>query len=73
MTKKADSYEDMFENLQNIVNKMDDGELTLEDSLKNYENGIKLCNKLYKILNAAEGKVSVLKNNQEEEFKISEE
>lgn len=71
MARKSETYEEMLENLQSIVTKMDNGDSTLEESLKNYENGIKLCNKLLKTLNDAEGKIAILKNK-EEEFKISE-
>lgn len=70
MARKKESFENMLENLETMVDSMDSGELTLEDSMKNYENGIKLCNKLYKILNDAEGKIKILNKDCEEEFPI---
>lgn len=59
--------------LEEIAGIMDNEQLTLEQSMKYYEEGIKLCNKLYKTLNEAEGKVKILTNDREEEFELSEE
>ncbi len=59
MGRKKESFENMLEKLEIIVESMDNGEITLEDSMKSYEEGIKLCNKLYKVLNDAEGKIKV--------------
>lgn len=71
MAKKNDSYEDQFEKLESIVERMDNGQLSLMDSMKDYEEGIKLCNKLYKTLNEAEGKIKIISENQEEvDFEI---
>lgn len=66
MAKKVESYEEQFERLEKIVERMDNGELSLMDSMKDYEEGVKLCNKLFKTLNEAEGKIKVISENQEE-------
>ncbi|MCS4447782.1 exodeoxyribonuclease VII small subunit [Clostridium botulinum] len=63
--------ENMLEKLETIVDSMDNGEITLEDSMKSYEEGIKLCNKLYKVLKDAEGKIKILEDNKEEDFESS--
>lgn len=68
MPKKNDNYEEMMTKLESIVDYMENGQLTLEDSMKNYEDGIKLCNKLYKILNEAEGKIKILTEQGEADF-----
>lgn len=68
MGRKKESFENMLEKLEIIVESMDNGEITLEDSMKSYEEGIKLCNKLYKVLSDAEGKIKVLEDNKEEDF-----
>lgn len=60
MVKKAETFEQMFERLEKISKDMEDNELSLDENMKNYEEGIKLCNKLYKILNEAEGKVKII-------------
>ena len=48
---------------------MEKNELPLEELMKEYEGGIKLINKLYKTLNALEGKITVIKENMEVELK----
>jgi exodeoxyribonuclease VII small subunit len=68
MPKKNDNYEEMMTKLESIVDYMENGQLALEDSMKNYEDGIKLCNKLYKILNEAEGKIKILTEQGEADF-----
>ena len=68
MVKKAQSYEAMFSNLDDIVKKMDNGDMTLEESLKDYEAGIKLCNSLFKILKDSEGRIEIIKNGKIEDF-----
>ena len=63
MPKKNESYENMMLQLEKIVVNMENGELSLDESMKKYEDGIKICNKLYKMLNEAEGKIKLLNNN----------
>lgn len=70
MARKNESYESMMERLEEIVNSMDSSELSLEESMKKYEEGIKLCNKLYKTLNEAEGKIKLLTDDGEKDFDI---
>lgn len=66
---KKESYEDMLINLQDILSKMESNELPLEELMKEYENGVKLINKLYKTLNSLEGKITVIKDDMEMELK----
>ncbi|AGK97668.1 exodeoxyribonuclease VII small subunit [Clostridium pasteurianum] len=73
MAAKSESYENMIKKLDDIVSSMENKELTLQETMKSYEQGIKLCNKLYKYLNEAEGKVKILSNEQEEDFLGNEE
>jgi exodeoxyribonuclease VII small subunit len=72
VVKKAETYETQLEMLEKIVENMDSGEVSLADSMKDYEEGVKLCNKLYKTLNEAEGKIKVISGNSEEEFSIKQ-
>lgn len=69
MPKKSESYEEVLSKLESIVNTMENTPMSLQDSLKAYEDGVKLCNKLYTILNEAESKVKILNENIEEDFK----
>ena len=66
---RKESYEEMLNNLQDILSKMENNELPLEELMKEYENGVKLINKLYKTLNSLEGKISVIKDDIEMELK----
>lgn len=68
MVSKNESYEAMLGKLDKIVASMEKEELTLEGTMKNYEEGIKLCNKLYKYLNDAEGKIKILSGGEEKDF-----
>jgi exodeoxyribonuclease VII small subunit len=72
MAKKKESYENMMERLEEIVDLMDGNEITLEETMINYEEGIKICNSLYKILNDTEGKIKILTAEGEKEFMESE-
>lgn len=72
MAKKKESYENMMERLEEIVDLMDGNEITLEETMVNYEEGIKICNSLYKILNDTEGKIKILTAEGEKEFINSE-
>lgn len=73
MPKKNETYETMLARLEEIVSFMDSNEVSLNDSIKKYEEGVTLCNKLYKLLNEAEGKVKLLNENGESNFQTVEE
>ena len=68
MAKKNENYEVLLNKLKDIVNGMENNEQPLEESMKSYEEGVKLCNKLYTILNNMEGKINILNNDNEEVF-----
>ncbi len=68
MAKKKETYENMMGRLEEIVNLMDGSEVTLEQTMINYEEGIKICNSLYKILNDTEGKIKILTDEGERDF-----
>jgi exodeoxyribonuclease VII small subunit len=55
-------FEQAIEELENLVSMMEDGELSLENSLKSFEEGIKLTRKCQTELNNAEKRVQVLIN-----------
>jgi len=61
---KAESFdfEKALENLEELVTSMEEGDLSLEDSLKAFETGIKLTRECQGALKAAEQKVQVLIN-----------
>ncbi len=73
MVSKRESYEGMISKLEDTVSSMENGEMTLEKTMENYEAGVALCNKLYKYLNEAEGKIKILSGDKEENFPGNEE
>lgn len=73
MVKKNVSYEEMLRRLDKIVTIMESSELTLDDSISNYEEGMKLCNSLYKELSQAESKIQILTEQGEKDFPTYEE
>jgi len=63
MSKKvADSinFENSLTELETVVKKMEQGDLSLEDSLQNFEQGVKLARLCQNALKDAEQKVRVL-------------
>ncbi|WP_194866474.1 exodeoxyribonuclease VII small subunit [Pseudoalteromonas sp. PPB1] len=67
-TKKPEnmSFEEAVDELEGIVQGMERGELTLEQSLKQFERGIKLANASSQKLQQAEQKVAILLGNDEQ-------
>lgn len=68
MARKVESYEETYKNLENIIESMESGELSLEKSIESYEEAVKLLNKLYKKLNSMEGKIKIVSNGVEHNF-----
>jgi exodeoxyribonuclease VII small subunit len=54
------NFEDALENLEELVEAMEDGELSLEESLKAFEQGVKLTRECQTALEKAEQKVKLL-------------
>ncbi|MEP0354466.1 MAG: exodeoxyribonuclease VII small subunit [Paraglaciecola sp.] len=67
--KKADSltFEQSMKELEDLVSQMEQGDLPLEDALKNFERGIELARFSQQKLKDAEQKVQILttKNGQQ--------
>lgn len=53
-------FEKKLSRLEEIVNKMEKGELALEESLALFEEGVKLSRECHQKLNEAESKVKLL-------------
>jgi exodeoxyribonuclease VII small subunit len=60
MAKDKDKFEDALGRLEELVRKMEAGDMTLEDSLKAFEEGIKLARLCAKKLDDAERRVDIL-------------
>jgi exodeoxyribonuclease VII small subunit len=53
-------FEAALEELEGLVERMEEGELGLEESLKTYERGIELSRACQKSLDAAEQRIRIL-------------
>jgi exodeoxyribonuclease VII small subunit len=60
MAENEVNFEKAISDLQTTVKKLESGELSLEDSLKAFEEGIKLTRVCQEHLNKAEKKIEVL-------------
>ena len=58
--KKSYPFEQSLEKLEKLVERMEEGDLSLEDSLKNFEEGIKLTRECQQALASAEQRVKML-------------
>ena len=64
MTKKDTvNFETSLKKLEKIIEKLEDGEISLEDSVKSFEEGIGLVKECQKQLSQAELKVKKLLDN----------
>ena len=53
-------FEEALKKLERIVQELESGKLSLDDSLKKYEEGVKLSRFCHKTLQAAQKKVQIL-------------
>jgi exodeoxyribonuclease VII small subunit len=65
MTKK--NFEGSLQKLEDVVSSLEGGELSLDESIKKFEEGIKLYKGCKDLLGTAEKKISVLTDSLKEE------
>ena len=58
--KKSSNFEKDLQELEDLVEKMEGGDLSLEDSLIHFERGIALTRACQKALSEAEQKIQIL-------------
>lgn len=74
MTKKDENaFETAFERLEEILEEMNSGSVSLDKALKLYEEADKLIATCNKRLNAAEKKIETLVKNRQGELALDEE
>ncbi|MBQ3226329.1 MAG: exodeoxyribonuclease VII small subunit [Clostridia bacterium] len=74
---KTKSFEDNMLELETVVSRLESGDATLDESMKLFEQGIKLSKSCRTMLDKAEQKVTILLQNDdgsevEEEFDVQE-
>ena len=67
-TTKTPGFEQSLKELESLVEKMEQGDLSLEDSLSHFERGVQMSRACQTALKEAEQKVEILmqKNGQDE-------
>lgn len=70
--KKSPNLEKSMGELEQIVEQLEGGELTLEKSLAQFEKGVKLSRECQKALTEAEQKVQILLGDELQDFEENE-
>ena len=60
---KASNLEDTFNKLEAVLNEMEQGELTLDESFKKYKEGMELLNKCNTMLDKVEKQIVIIDDN----------
>ena len=68
MSKKSKSFEESLKRLQEISELLEGSDVSLEDSIKLYEEGIKLSKECYSTLEKAELKIEELNDELKQEL-----
>ena len=63
------SYEESIKELETIVKELENGELTLDESIKKFEKGMELSKHCSELLEGAEKKITLLIENEDNSFK----
>ena len=66
MKEEDMNFEDAMKALEQIANELENGELSLEQSVDKFEEGIKISKKCNEILEKAEKKISILTKDGDE-------
>ncbi len=72
MSRKLTKFEDALDELSRIVEKLEEGNLSLDEAIKAFEEGVKLCRFCAKKLDEAEQKVALLLKDQKGEVYTEE-
>lgn len=66
MSSKKLSFEEQLKSLEDIVANLEKGDLPLEDSLAQFEKGVKLTRECQQLLDQAQQKITILTQDGEE-------
>lgn len=72
MPKKQQNFENQMDDLEKIISELERGDLSLEETVKKFENGMQIANNCSKLLEDAEKRISIILENdgeiKEEDF-----
>lgn len=57
------SFEENITKLQDVARKLENPNLSMDEGLKLYEEGVKLASDCYKQLNETKGKINIIKQD----------
>ena len=63
---KEENFEDKMQALEKIVTELEKGDLNLDDSVKKFEEGMKISKECSKMLEETEKRITILLNDDEE-------
>lgn len=66
MDSKKRSFEQMLEELETIVSKLESGNESLEEMVKLYERGAKLGQNCMQMLDSYQGRIEILQNTEKD-------
>lgn len=64
-TEPSGTFEEMMERLEALVERLEEGNLSLEDSIKSFEEGVALVKKCGAVLSVAEKRIQELTRGQD--------
>ena len=62
------SFEKKIKTIEDILNKLEDGEITLEKTMELYEKGMKLSDECILEIESAKQKIKIIKDEKETDF-----
>jgi exodeoxyribonuclease VII small subunit len=68
MTEEKESFEARLQSVQAIITQIEEGNLSLEESVKQFENGMKTLSQLDEELKDMSRRLTVLKDGKEQEL-----
>ena len=69
MTKEL-TFEESMKKLEEIANELEKNDLSLDESIKKFEEGMKISKHCKDIIDKAEKKITILVDGKEDDFKI---
>lgn len=70
--KKEKKFEDELKELEEIVRNLENGDLNLDEAIKEFEKGMKISKECTKKLDLAEKKINMLVQDESGEFREEE-
>ena len=68
MTEQKGTFEERLQSVQETISRIEDGKLTLEESMKQFETGMQILSQLDEELKDMNRRLTVLKNGEEQEL-----